>query len=123
MTALLKLESGLLFVALTALYFLFDLGFWPFVILFFAPDLAFVFYLAGPKAGAWAYNFTHNYGVAAVIAVVGLVYTSPFPWLGVGGLISLGLIMAAHIAIDRMLGYGLKYESGFKDTHLGTIGN
>lgn len=117
-TNLLKLESTLLFIALTALYFILDLGFWPFVILFFAPDLTFVFYLFRPKVDAWA----HNYGVAVMIAVVGLVYTFPFPWFGVGGLTSVGLVMAAHIAFDRMLGCGLKYESGFKDTHLGTIG-
>jgi hypothetical protein len=24
--------------------------------------------------------------------------------------------------MDRMMGYGLKYETGFKDTHLGKIG-
>ncbi len=28
----------------------------------------------------------------------------------------------AHIGMDRMLGYGLKYASGFADTHLGRIG-
>jgi hypothetical protein len=33
-----------------------------------------------------------------------------------------GLILFSHSAMDRMLGYGLKYESGFKFTHLGEIG-
>jgi uncharacterized protein DUF4260 len=27
----------------------------------------------------------------------------------------------AHIGMDRMAGYGLKYASGFKDTHLGRV--
>ncbi|MDQ1710546.1 MAG: hypothetical protein QOG49_1931, partial [Frankiaceae bacterium] len=27
-----------------------------------------------------------------------------------------------HIGMDRALGYGLKYETDFKDTHLGHIG-
>jgi len=35
---------------------------------------------------------------------------------------ALALILAAHIAAARALGYGLKYASGFKDTHLGRIG-
>ena len=35
---------------------------------------------------------------------------------------ALGLIWIAHIGMDRMLGYGLKYASGFADTHLGRIG-
>ena len=28
------------------------------------------------------------------------------------------LIWLAHIGMDRLLGYGLKYPSAFKDTHL-----
>ena len=40
--------------------------------------------------------------------------------LGVMG--GLALIWAAHIGFDRALGYGLKYPSGFGDTHLGRIG-
>ena len=34
----------------------------------------------------------------------------------------LGLLWAFHIAGDRVLGYGLKFASGFQDTHLGRIG-
>jgi hypothetical protein len=33
-----------------------------------------------------------------------------------------GLLWAFHIAGDRVLGYGLKFASGFQDTHLGRIG-
>ena len=36
--------------------------------------------------------------------------------------VSLALIWAAHIGIDRALGYGLKHRTGFSDTHLGRIG-
>jgi hypothetical protein len=32
--------------------------------------------------------------------------------------LALALILFAHIGIDRWLGFGLKYPSGFKDTHL-----
>jgi Domain of unknown function (DUF4260) len=32
-----------------------------------------------------------------------------------------GLIWLAHIGIDRVLGYGLKYPTGFKDTHLSRV--
>lgn len=28
----------------------------------------------------------------------------------------------AHIGMDRLLGYGLKYPTGFRHTHLGRIG-
>ncbi|MDD9911252.1 MAG: DUF4260 family protein, partial [Ahrensia sp.] len=36
--------------------------------------------------------------------------------------LAIALIWAAHISGDRALGYGLKYESNFKHTHLGKIG-
>jgi hypothetical protein len=41
------------------------------------------------------------------------------PWPLAG---PLALIWLAHIGIDRALGYGLKYASGFGFTHLGRIG-
>jgi hypothetical protein len=33
-------------------------------------------------------------------------------------LVPYGLIWAAHIGMDRVLGFGLKYETRFSDTHL-----
>lgn len=33
-----------------------------------------------------------------------------------------GLIWIAHIGFDRALGYGLKYQTAFGDTHLGRAG-
>ena len=34
----------------------------------------------------------------------------------------LASIWLAHIGFDRAIGYGLKYPSDFRDTHLGRIG-
>ena len=36
--------------------------------------------------------------------------------------LSIAMIWLAHIGVDRALGYGLKYASGFTFTHLGRIG-
>jgi hypothetical protein len=33
-------------------------------------------------------------------------------------IVSLSLIWIAHIGLDRMLGFGLKYPTRFNDTHL-----
>jgi hypothetical protein len=41
---------------------------------------------------------------------------------GSSGAISVSLVWFAHIGMDRLLGYGLKHTSGFRDTHLGRIG-
>ena len=82
--------------------------------MFLAPDLSFVAYLAGARLGAAGYNAAHTY--AGPIAL-GLA-------LSVGGTVNpgLALIGAAHIGFDRVLGYGLKYNSRFGDPHLGVPG-
>ena len=83
--------------------------------LLLAPDLSFLGYLAGPKAGAAAYNALHTtLGPLAMLAAAWML-AAPL-WLAIGG------IWLAHVGIDRLLGYGLKYASGFDATHLGKIG-
>jgi hypothetical protein len=34
------------------------------------------------------------------------------------GLLNVALIWVAHIGADRAMGYGLKYSTHFRDTHL-----
>jgi hypothetical protein len=29
-----------------------------------------------------------------------------------------GVVLVAHVGMDRLAGYGLKHPSGFKDTHM-----
>lgn len=88
---------------------------WALVALFFAPDLAFAAYGAGPKIGAFAYNLVHAYGTGALLLAAGAVAGMPV-------LAAVGLLWAMHAGFDRMLGYGLKASTGFADTHLGRIG-
>jgi uncharacterized protein DUF4260 len=82
-----------------------------FLLLFLAPDLLMVGYLWGTKVGAAVYNAGHNYMAAFALGLI-----AHFGHLPV--LFPLALILAAHIGFDRLLGYGLKYGTGFKDTHL-----
>ena len=82
-------------------------------LLFLAPDLSFAGYLGGPRVGAAAYNAAHSYVGPVVAAVLALLTGRP-PVLA--------CIWAAHVGFDRALGYGLKYPTGFGDTHLGAIG-
>ena len=49
------------------------------------------------------------------LMVAGFALSSPL-------VLSIAMIWMAHIGIDRALGYGLKYTSGFGFTHLGRIG-
>jgi hypothetical protein len=87
---------------------------WLFLLLLLAPDLSMLGYLAGPKLGASVYNTVHTYLLPAVLAVIG--------WLTVSELLlHLALIWFAHIGMDRLLGYGLKYSTALKDTHLSHV--
>ena len=85
-----------------------------FAVLFLAPDLFMLGYLLGPAIGAWIYNVAHTYTVPVAIAVVAQLLRQPL-------LVAVCAIWAAHIAFDRFLGYGLKYGTGFKDTHLSRL--
>lgn len=110
--AWLRLE-GLAVLALAVL--LFELGghsWLLFAALFLVPDVSFAAYLAGPRAGAIGYNVAHSYVGPVLVAALALLTGRP-PVAA--------LIWAAHIGFDRALGYGLKYPSGFADTHLGRL--
>ena len=74
-----------------------------------------LFYLLGPRIGAGAYNVAHTYALALPLALIGFL-------AGQSAILAVGLIWVAHIGFDRSLGYGLKYPTGFGDTHLGRIG-
>jgi hypothetical protein len=107
----LRLEGIAMFVVMLLLYRELGLSWWLFVLLFLLPDLSFLAYLADTKVGAVVYNAAHTYVFPALLFVLGFV--------GEGSvLMGLGLIWGAHIAFDRFFGFGLKYPTDFKDTHL-----
>jgi hypothetical protein len=113
--SVLRLEGAAAFAAATALYGHAGFSWLAFALLFLAPDLAMLAYLVGPRAGALAYNLVHTYALALPVALEGFALGSPVAS-------ALGLILIAHIGFDRMLGFGLKYATGFGDTHLGQTG-
>lgn len=119
MRLLLRAEGAALFAVSLLAFATFDISWWMFVILFLAPDLAFVFYLFGPRAGALAYNIMHS--TIGPILLGALGWRLGFDVLGTI-LAGCAVIWIAHVGFDRMLGYGLKYASSFHDTHLGKIG-
>ena len=113
--AVLRVEGAVVFAAAIALYGHAGFSWLMFAILFLAPDLSMLAYLAGPGAGALAYNLIHTYALPLPLAIAGFALGSPLA-------AAIGLIWTAHIGLDRLLAYGLKYRSGFGDTHLGRIG-
>jgi hypothetical protein len=105
----------LLAVALGAFFTALDEPFWLVPLLLFAPDLFMVGYARSTRTGAALYNFAHSYPAPALLGAVA-VAASDHLWQAVA------LVWFAHIGMDRALGYGLKYDGSFQQTHLGQIG-
>ena len=112
-----RVEGALVFVAALALFATSgsDLPWWAALLLFFAPDLSFFTYAMGPRIGSWGYNLVHVYAFGLGLLAIGSLMALPL-------LVGLGALWLGHCGFDRMLGYGLKSETSFQDTHLGRIG-
>jgi hypothetical protein len=82
-----------------------------FLLLFLVPDLSMIGYLLNSRVGAVTYNVVHTYLGPVVLAGYAL-------GTGRNALLLAALIWFAHIGFDRLLGFGLKYQARFKDTHL-----
>ncbi len=108
---LLRLEGAALLIGSLLLYIQLQASGWMFALLILAPDLSMLGYVAGVKLGSSIYNIVHIELWPIALIVYGLTASS-------AGVIPIGLIWLAHIGGDRLLGFGLKYPTEFKDTHL-----
>ena len=109
---LMRLESLAVGAAAVA-GFQYSQGSWLlFAVFFLIPDLSIAGYFAGPRVGAIFYNAMHWYVCPICFVAIGTM-------TGLDLFLSIGLIWIAHIAMDRALGFGLKYSEGFGATHLG----
>lgn len=115
MKTLLRLEEFSIFCFAIFLFTLINFSWWWFPLLLLLPDIGMLGYLLNPKIGSATYNVFHHKGVAVAAYLAGYFGTMHFLELA-------GIILLAHIGLDRMLGYGLKYPDAFQHTHLGTIG-
>jgi hypothetical protein len=105
----------LLAVALATYFTVLDQPFWLVPALLFLPDLFMVGYAKSARIGAALYNAAHSYPGPALVGAIAVTASNQL-WQAVA------LVWFAHIGMDRALGYGLKYDTDFKDTHLGRIG-
>jgi hypothetical protein len=115
MKSIIKLEEFGLFLFGIYLFSQLDYAWWWFLVLILAPDFAMIGYLFGNKSGAFFYNLFHHRGIAIGVYLLGIYFSNSLIQLT-------GIILFAHSSMDRIMGYGLKYETGFKFTHLGEIG-
>jgi hypothetical protein len=105
---ILHAEGAAIFAASLFFYAGSHFRWWLFAVLFFAPDL---FYLVNAKAGAAFYNLAHTTVGPIALLVAAAIFSLP-------QLDPFAVIWMAHLRFDRMLGYGLKYPTQFRDTHL-----
>jgi hypothetical protein len=85
-----------------------------FALLFLTPDIVLLGYaLANKRFAAALYNIVHSYVLPVALGLWAWRSGSPL-----GG--ELALIWLAHIAFDRLIGFGLKLPAEFRRTHIQT---
>ncbi|MEI9979116.1 MAG: DUF4260 domain-containing protein [Edaphobacter sp.] len=108
---LLRIEEATLLTLTLYAYHYLQASWLLFAILFFTPDLSMLGYLLNKHVGAALYNLAHTLTLPLALLLAAYIQHQHVA-------AGLALIWTAHIAFDRLLGYGLKYPTFFKDTHL-----
>ncbi len=108
---LLRLEGAIALVVSLFFYHSTHASWLRFALLFLLPDISMLGYTVNARIGAISYNAVHSYAAPLILAA-GALGTNHI------AVLALSLIWTAHIAFDRLLGFGLKYPTRFKDTHL-----
>lgn len=116
MKKLLQVEYLAEFALSVFVFSLLDFAWWWYPVLLLTPDLSMLGYVVNTKVGAMFYNFFHHKALGILTGVTGYLIGNP-------GLLLAGVILYGHSAMDRIFGYGLKYNDDFKNTHLGRIGS
>ncbi|GAB3011273.1 DUF4260 domain-containing protein [Niabella terrae] len=115
MKIVLKLEELMMLMLSLVLLWNSDASWYWYLLLLLGPDISMLGYLAGNTTGAVAYNLLHHKGVAIGVFLTGVYLNNLI-------LQQAGMVIFGHASLDRLLGYGLKYQTGFGHTHLGPIG-
>lgn len=115
MKTLLKLEEIALFALGIVMFSQLHYAWWWFLVLLLAPDIGMLGYVINAKVGAITYNLFHHRAVSILVLLLGYFNENEL-------LMLCGVVLFSHIAMDRIVGYGLKYSDSFNHTHLGTVG-
>ncbi|MBE6011596.1 MAG: DUF4260 family protein [Lachnospiraceae bacterium] len=108
------LEHLMLFLYFLYTYFSSGFSILLFIVLFFLPDAAIIFYKINDKIGSFAYNLIHTHSIPLALLIINYIFLNTLL------LHSVCIIWLSHIAMDRFLGFVLKYKD-FKDIHMQRI--
>jgi hypothetical protein len=111
--AWLRAEGAAMAAAAVLAYMTTGAPWWFIPVFFFVPDFSMLGYLINNRIGALTYNLAHTAPLPVTLLAAGLAW-------GIPALVVAGAIGLVHIGIDRLMGYGVKYDHGFGHTHLGT---
>jgi hypothetical protein len=111
----LRLEGATLLVGCLVSYSMTHQPWWLIPLVILLPDVVMAGYLGGTRLGAIMYNLAHSTPLPALLVGIGW-------WRHEDLVLALGLVWLAHIGLDRLLAYGLKYDDDFQHTHLGRPG-
>lgn len=107
--------EGLVILSLSLYFYSYNQLSWVlFFVLLLAPDISMLGYVINKKIGAVLYNICHTYSLSIGVVVCGVVLSNQI-------VLAIGIIWTAHIGMDRAVGFGLKYPTDFKDTHLNRV--
>jgi hypothetical protein len=109
--SILRLEGLAIFLASLYFYNFLEGNWLVFILLLFVPDISLIGYFRNQRLGSFTYNLVHNFALASLCILAGI-------FVEIKILIFLGLILASHVGMDRFFGFGLKYSSSFKETHI-----
>jgi hypothetical protein len=111
MKTLITIEEVAQFALSIFLFAKLPFAWWVYPALLLLPDVSMLGYLINAKVGAFSYNLFHHKALAIAVGVAGLVLQNKELTLA-------GILLFGHSSMDRMIGAGLKYTTGFADTHL-----
>ncbi|MFF5397051.1 DUF4260 domain-containing protein [Peribacillus butanolivorans] len=104
-------EGLMVLIAIIYIYSINEFSWWIFLLLLLTPDISMLAYLINNQIGAKVYNLFHTYTLSILVILLAVS-------LSQDTILMVGLIWTAHIGMDRFLGYGLKYTTAFKATHI-----
>jgi len=110
----LRLEAATLVTGALIAYSTTGQPWWLIPLILLVPDLLMAGYLRSTRVGAATYNLAHATPLPALTIALAWWQNEPLT-------LAVGLVWLAHIGLDRVLGYGLKYDDHFQHTHLGWL--
>lgn len=106
-----RVENGMALAASFYMYVHLNFPLWLFFVLLFVPDITMIGYAINTRIGATVYNWGHSLIIPLLFFMSYLFFLNEY-------LLIISIVWLAHIFMDRLFGFGLKYKDSFNTTHI-----